>query len=89
MGAAQPPTSAPAPAALSISPGPGWDWTYFMGDQTRSSAGATQAGGKAGTRARAAVGLHPSPPPCLPPREVIGQTCICSKGISKLKDSLK
>ena len=48
MGAAQPPTSAPAPAALSISPGPGWDWTYFMGDRTRSLAGALRLLGRLG-----------------------------------------
>lgn len=46
MGPTQPPTSV---TAVNISPGPGWDWTYFIDDQTRSSAGATQAGGKAGT----------------------------------------
>lgn len=63
MGAAQPPTSAPAPADLSS---PGWDWMCFTGDQTRSSAGAAQAGGKAGTWAGATAELLPSPSLCLP-----------------------
>lgn len=81
MGTAQPPTSVPPPAALSISPGPRWDWKNLLGDQSRSSA-------RLRLLARLGQGLRQLQD-ISHPRGVIRQTCICSKGISKLKDSLK
>lgn len=82
MGAAQPPTSAPhqLPSASAQAP----DGTGRISRVTRPGAQQERLRllGRLGQELRHLQDISH-------PRRVIRQTCICSKGISKLKDSLK